>query len=164
MEGQKEKGKRSIWSETTVLIVSCWPFVGLRSKMPEDGPVLLHGVAPGGGQALSTTLFSSWGPPPSQWGTAEDRALSVSARVVTGPLDLLRVGGPSTAGIPSLPLYTWLGFRKIWDHLRGENAGFKVCLCPGLVTSHTVQAFLALPFLVPNRVSPPLPADASQSL
>ena len=48
VKGQKERGKRSIWSETTVLIVSCWPFVGLQSKTPEDGPVLLHGVAPGG--------------------------------------------------------------------------------------------------------------------
>lgn len=26
VKGQKEKGKRSIWSETTILIVSCWPF------------------------------------------------------------------------------------------------------------------------------------------
>lgn len=93
----------------------------------------------------------------------EDRAWSVSARRVTGPLDLLRVSGPSTPGIPSLPVYTRLGFCKIWDHLQGENAGCQ-SVCPGLVTSHTVQAFLALPFLVPNRVPPPLPADASQSL
>ena len=89
--------------------------------------------------------------------------MSVSARIVTGPLDLLRVGGPNTPGIPSL-LCTpdWVSVRSEIT-CEGRMLGLK-CLCPGLVTSHTVQAFLALPFLVPNRVSPPLPADASQFL
>ena len=93
----------------------------------------------------------------------EDRAWSVSTQRVTGPLDLLRVTGPSTPGIPSLPLYThWASVRSEVT-CEGRTAGCQ-SVCPGLVTSHTVQAFLALSFLVPNRVPPPLPADASQFL
>lgn len=121
VKGQKEKGKRSIWSETTILIVSCWPFIGLWSKMPEDEPVFLHEVTPEWqtDPVCDTLLILR----PPQQETAEDEALSASAQVVTGPLGLLRVSGPRPHGLPSslcTPGWRWVSGRSLRITCEGE--------------------------------------------
>lgn len=79
-------------------------------------------------------------------------------------LDLCaQVHGLSTCP-PSFRHRRTLGFRNIFEKLPARvNAGFQ-SVCPPLMTSHTVEAFLAFPSLMPNRVPPPLATDSSHSL
>lgn len=128
VKGEKQKGKRSIWSETTTLIVSCWPFIGLpvqdawgRASAPVRGhPSMANGPC----------LWHCSNPEVPQQDNAEGQALSVSAPTTTGPLDFPKPSGGSlfsyetssprstASPLPSLLSYTWLplGFHQIFEN------------------------------------------------
>lgn len=161
VKGQKEKGKRSIWSETTILIVSCWPFHWTpvqdawgQASAPARGhlqvadrPRLGHSSHPEVPQQESGRPGLASKCP----GSIRSPGLAEGQRTPPRAPELF-------AQAPSLPLYPrpTLGLCGIFEtHLPGRCWIWKCVSC--LVTSHTVWAILARPLLTPNRVPPPWP-------
>lgn len=123
VKGQKEKEKRSIWSETTTLIVSCWPFIGPPVQDAWGRAVLLGEVTlMANGPCLGT---------PVTWSPQQDPAEALSASAPqpqypglptpSGSLFSYEASSPSryiaSSLHPSLSLCNWLalGFHKIFE-------------------------------------------------
>lgn len=99
---KRKKEKRSIWSGTTTVIVSCWPLIG--PPVQDAWGWASAPMRPHSSMANGPCLWHSSNPEVPHQDTAEDWALSVSAPTATGPLDLLRPSGSKSLQV--LDLFT----------------------------------------------------------